>query len=67
MSYTYITQEQINVPAIRETEPALSELYLARQERMQREQKLFIRANRRRSRRSGGKSVSDYVEDYLES
>jgi hypothetical protein len=67
MSYTYITQEQINVPAIRETEPALSELYLDRQERMQREQELFIRANRRRSRRSGGKSAPDYVEDYLES
>ena len=47
MSYTYITQEQINVPAIRETEPALSELYLARQERMLREQDL-IGANRRR-------------------
>jgi hypothetical protein len=67
MSYTYITQEQINVPAIRETEPALSELYLARQERMQREQKLFIGANRRRSHRPDRKSAPDYVEDYLES
>jgi hypothetical protein len=67
MSYTYITQEQINVPAIRETEPALSELYLARQERMQREQKLFIGANRRRSRRPDRESAPDYVEAYLES
>jgi hypothetical protein len=67
MSYTYITQEQINVPAIRETEPALSELYLARRERTLREQKLFIRTNRRRSRRSDGKSAPDIVENYLES
>jgi hypothetical protein len=67
MSYTYITQEKIEVPAIRETEPALSELYLARRERLLREQKLFIGANRRRSRRSDKKSAPDYVEDYLKS
>jgi hypothetical protein len=47
MSYTYITQEQINVPAIRETEPALSELYLARQERMLSEQDLIGASCRR--------------------
>ncbi|MGD2096396.1 MAG: hypothetical protein PVG35_02380 [Desulfobacterales bacterium] len=57
MSYPYITQEKINVPAIREIEPALSELYLARREGVLREQKLFIGANRRRFRRADKKSA----------
>ena len=61
MSYTYITQKKIDVPVIKETEPALSELYLARQKRIQREQKLFIGANRRRFRRTDKKSVPDDV------
>ena len=66
MSYTYITRKKIDVPVIKETEPALSELYLARHKRMQREHKSFTRANRRRFRRADWKSVPDNVEDYLE-
>jgi hypothetical protein len=65
MSYTYITQEKIRVPAIRETEPALSELYLARKQCTLREQ-IHIDVNRRRYHRSG-KSASGNIEYYLES
>ena len=57
MSYTYITHEQIRVPAIRETEPAHSELYFARWERRNREQEF-----NRPTLKPGGEKATHYLE-----